>query len=215
MFNYRFADSVLLVFSKAPVPGQVKTRLQPALSAEQATEAHCQLVHMTLQRAVQEPLCPVVLCCTPDIQHAFFQSCAQRYSVKLSLQQGESLGERMHYALSEALAQYRRAVLIGCDCPSLTVEDLQQAFYALDRHDLVIAPALDGGYVLIGLNQAQPQLFSEIPWSTPQVYSTSLLRAAQLGLSYQELTTQWDVDRIEDWQRYLAIQDQISANNGR
>ncbi|TPQ29065.1 TIGR04282 family arsenosugar biosynthesis glycosyltransferase [Methylomonas koyamae] len=201
-----FPDSVLLIFCKAPIPGQVKTRLQPALNAEQATNAHRQLAKMTLDRAVQQPLCPVELYCAPDANHAFFQDCARIYPITLHEQYGIDLGIRMHLALDSAFSRYRYALLMGCDCPSLTFNDIHQAFMKLrEGHDVVVAPAEDGGYVMIGLNSVQPTLFSEMVWSNPQVMANTRRRAKESGLSMYELAMQWDVDTYQDWQRYLEV----------
>jgi rSAM/selenodomain-associated transferase 1 len=203
---YQFPDSVLLIFCKAPIPGQVKTRLQPALSAEQAAQAHRQLTYMTLGRAFQQSLCPVELHCAPDTRHAFFQDCAYRYPLTLKSQHGEDLGERMHYAFDDALGRYQHAVLIGCDCPSLSDNDLRSALMALNQgHDAVIAPADDGGYVMMGLNQVQPRLFSDMSWGHNQVMTITRSRAKDIGLNLGELDSQWDVDTYQDWQRYLLL----------
>lgn len=203
---YQFPDSVLLIFCKAPIPGQVKTRLQPALSAEQACEAHRQLTYMTLDRAFQQSLCPVELHCAPDTSHAFFQDCACRYPVTLRTQHGSELGERMQQAFEDALGRHRHAVLMGCDCPSLSGDDLRWALTALNQgHDAVIAPADDGGYVMIGLNQVQPGLFGDMSWGHDQVMSATRRRAKDIGLNLGELDSQWDVDTYQDWQRYLLL----------
>ncbi|MFZ2451634.1 MAG: TIGR04282 family arsenosugar biosynthesis glycosyltransferase [Methylovulum miyakonense] len=201
-----FPDSVLLIFCKAPILGQVKTRLQPTLSAEQAAQAHRQLTYMTLARAFQQPLCPVELHCAPDTRHDFFQDCARRYPLTLKAQRGANLGERMLRAFDEALGRYRQVLLMGCDCPSLSCGDLRQALTVLhESHDTVIAPASDGGYVMIGLKQAQPELFSDMTWGHDQVMSTTRHRAETIGLSVYELDKQWDVDTYPDWQRYLEL----------
>jgi rSAM/selenodomain-associated transferase 1 len=201
--DYPFPDSVLLIFCKAPIAGQVKTRLQPELSAAQAVAVHIELTQMTLQRAFQKPLCPVILCCAPDAEHEFFQQCAKAYPLRLSQQRGSDLGERMHNAFAEALAHYQHALLIGCDGPSLTEEDLQQALAALnDGSDAVIAPAEDGGYVLIGLNTPQPTLFNHMAWGSNQVMAETRQRLSTAGLQLHELKCQWDVDTIEDWRRF-------------
>jgi len=203
--TYQFPDSVLLVFCKAPLAGQVKTRLQPALSAEQAVAAHIDLSKMTLERAVTEALCPVLLYCAPDSEHPFFQQCAAEYPLSLKQQRGSDLGERMHNAFAEALADYRQVVLIGCDCPSLTVDDLRQALTALQNgNEVVIGPASDGGYVLIGLNALQPDLFKNMAWGTNQVLAETRLRIGKTHRHLHELIEQWDVDTIADWERYLA-----------
>lgn len=200
-----FPNSVLLIFCKAPVAGQVKTRLQPTLTATQAAAAHRQLTRLTLDHAFQQPLCDVQLYCTPDTNHSFFEQCAKYYPLVLSTQCGSDLGDRMLNAFSDALSQYRHAILIGCDCPSLTVDDLQEALTALQNgQDAVIAPAEDGGYVLIGLNSPQPVLFEGIIWGSENVMAETRSRAKYASISLYELARQWDVDTAEDWARYLC-----------
>lgn len=202
--QYEFPDSALLIFCKAPIAGQVKTRLQPALNSEQAAEAHRHLTLITLKRATEQALCPVILFCAPDSKHPFFQACAETYSLMLAEQVGSNLGERMHNAFAVSLAQYRHVVLTGCDCPSLKPADLRQALAILHGEaDVVIAPAEDGGYVLIGLSAPQPQLFRDMPWGTEQVMIKTRERAKQAEIEIYELPKQWDIDTIFDWQRYL------------
>ncbi len=201
-----FPDSVLLVFCKAPIDGQVKTRLQPALTASEATLAHRQLTRLTLARAFQKPLCEVQLYCSPDTSHVFFGECAEDYPLTLFTQRGDDLGERMLNALSDALARHPHALLIGCDCPSLSVDDLQHALSVLQNGwDAVIAPAEDGGYVLIGLNAPQPVLFENMAWGGPTVMAETRHRAKKASLAVHELAMQWDVDTVEDWARYLVL----------
>lgn len=206
--TYFFPGSVLLIFCKAPIAGQVKTRLHPALTFEQAADAHRRLVRMTLERAFRQLLCPVVLCCSPNADHAFFRRCAADYPLELTDQRGNDLGERMRNAFAGALTRYRQAILIGCDCPSLTADDLHHALKALGSgSDVVISPATDGGYVLIGVKADQPVLFSGMPWGTDRVMAETRRRASETGLSLRELEPQWDVDTIEDWRRYLNLQN--------
>lgn len=201
--TYKYPNSVLMVFCKAPVPGQVKTRLIPELSAGQAAELHIELSTKTLQRATQDNLCPVQLWCAPNTGHAFFTDSAARYSLALKQQQGADLGQRMHHAFCSALADYSHALLMGCDCPSLTGLDLEEALAALHReNDVVIAPAEDGGYVLVGLNQPRPGLFDGMPWGTERVLGQTRKRIERYKLRHHELREQWDVDMPEDLQRY-------------
>lgn len=202
--SYQFTDSVLLLFCKAPIAGQVKTRLQPALSPEQAVAAHIELTRMTLERALQKPLCPVLLCCAPDTEHDFFRECAINYPLRLIQQRGDDLGERMHNAIEDALLHYRHALLMGCDCPSLTLANLEQALTALaNGSDAVIAPAEDGGYVLIGLNAPQPFLFNDMAWGSNRVIAATRQRLLNAHLIFHELAQQWDVDTVTDWNRYV------------
>lgn len=199
-----FPGCVLMVFCKAPIAGQVKTRLQPGLTAEQAVATHIQLTHLTLSRAFAQPLCDVQLYCAPDSQHVFFQTCAQNYPLTLAKQEGGDLGLRMLNAFKLAFTSYRHAIIMGCDCPSLTVGDIRQAFAALlNGNDVVIAPAADGGYVLIGLNEPHRVLFENMSWGTSAVATQTRQRAARNGLTVFELSQQWDVDYVEDWRRFL------------
>ncbi|MBD9358308.1 TIGR04282 family arsenosugar biosynthesis glycosyltransferase [Methylomonas albis] len=204
--SYLFPGCALLIFCKAPVAGQVKTRLQPALSAEQAVAAHIELTRFTLERAFRQPLCEVRLYCAPDSEHGFFQQCAAIYPLSLHHQQGAGLGERMQSAFTEALQAYQHVVLIGCDCPSLTIENLQQAFAALiDGADLVLGPADDGGYVLIGMSQSQAELFVNMPWGSNAVMAQTRQRVIEAGLKLHELAEQWDVDTVDDWRRFQRL----------
>lgn len=204
--SYQYPHTVLAVFCKAPVPGQVKTRLMTALTAQQAADAHVELAQHTLQWTTASRLCPVQLWCAPSLDHAFFAAAAAQYAVPLMRQQGDDLGERMYFALRTALTRYQYALIVGCDCPSLCADDLQQAQAALQRGvELVLAPAEDGGYVLIGANQAYRPLFAGMRWGTAGVYAETVARAAALGLSCHRLALQWDVDTPEDWVRYQAL----------
>jgi len=146
---YKHPDAVIIVFCKAPIPNQVKTRLTRVLSPEQACDIHIELSLKTLQLVTQVKLCPVQLWCAPSIEHDFFSAVADTYPVTLWQQQGCDLGERMQHAFCSALKNYSRALLMGCDCPSLTSQDLEEALTALQQgDDVVLAPAEDGGYVL-------------------------------------------------------------------
>ncbi|MGJ0489259.1 TIGR04282 family arsenosugar biosynthesis glycosyltransferase [Methylobacter sp.] len=204
--TYKYPDTVLMVFCKAPVPGQVKTRLTPALTAEQAADVHVQLTERALKLATQSRLCPVQLWCAPSIDHDFFTASAAAYSLELKQQQGTDLGERMHLAFESALAAYSHALLMGCDCPSLTESDLEEAIKALrEDQDLVLAPAEDGGYVMIGLNRPCPELFTGMIWGTSQVLAQTRARIDQLHLRHYELSEQWDLDTVRDMDRYRAL----------
>ncbi len=203
---YPYPDAVLMVFCKAPVAGQVKTRLLTELTADQALQVHIELSTATLNLAVQSHLCPVQLWCAPTIDHPFFTASAQTYQIPLRQQHGANLGARMNHAFCSALAGYSKALIIGCDCPSLTKQDFDQALAALNgRNDIVLAPAEDGGYVLIGLNKAHPELFTDIPWGSGQVLERTRQRIRQFNLNHHELKPQWDVDTPEDLARYRAL----------
>ncbi|MGB7542815.1 MAG: TIGR04282 family arsenosugar biosynthesis glycosyltransferase, partial [Burkholderiales bacterium] len=112
------------------------------------------------------------------------------------------LGERMQRALAAALARSERAILVGSDIPALSAQYLRDADRSLaGGDDVVLGPAEDGGYVLIGLRRCDPELFREIPWGGPTVLAETRWRIARLGLRSRELPALWDVDRPEDLER--------------
>jgi uncharacterized protein len=200
---YPYPDSVIMVFCKAPIPGQVKTRLIPPLTGVEAAQLHCELTEKTLQTAIQKHLCEVQLWCSPIIDHPFFTSLEQLYCVGRFVQKGAGLGARMHQAFGQALARFSSAIIIGCDCPSLASADLEQALERLTQGKAcVLAPAEDGGYVLIGLSQPQPTLFADMPWGTDKVLKLTRSRIQFLKLKHHELNTQWDIDTVDDLIRY-------------
>jgi len=199
---FRFPASRILVFCKAPVPGYVKTRLLSDLSPQACADLHVWLSRRILGELSAQQIAPLQLWCSPNKEHTFFGDCVESFSVTLHQQKGEDLGARMHFGFVSVLKQYRSAVLIGCDSPSLSAGDIEEAFTMLDRgKDLVLAPAEDGGYVLVGLTKSQPRLFSDMPWGNTTVMAETRLRAEKLELDFGELPVQWDVDVPEDLRR--------------
>ena len=199
-----FPNARLLIFAKPPVPGQVKTRLIPRLGAQGAARLYEQLIQRTLTLAVQAAHCPVQLWCASDSDHPFFRQCAGDFNVTLHQQHGADLGERMHHAFAAVLAHHPYAILIGSDCPTLQAADLRQGFSSLDEgSDAVIAPAMDGGYVLLGLRRPSPALFTDMPWSSGEELGETRRRLQQLGWQWRELASQRDVDRPEDVEELL------------
>lgn len=201
----RFPDARLIVFAKAPQPGAVMTRLQGRLGPEGAARLHAALVRRTLAVACGTGLCPVELWCAPAADNPFFTRCADEFGVILRPQRGGDLGERMHHALAAVLQQAPYAVLLGTDCPSLTEDDLRNALACLDEgSDAVMAPAEDGGYVLLGVRRVHRSLFTDVPWGTDRVLAVTRQRVERLRWRRRELRLQWDVDRPEDLQRLAA-----------
>lgn len=189
------------VFAKAPVPGEVKTRLAPLLGTEGAALLHAALVRRTLAVAAESGVGRVELWCTPDASHPLFATCAAEFGAALRVQQGADLGQRMRAAFDAALGENAALVLIGCDCPALDAAVLREAATALAAHDAVIAPAEDGGYVLVGLSRPQPALFAGIEWGGSSVMADTRARLERAGARWKELETLWDIDRPEDYAR--------------
>lgn len=195
------AEPRIAVFAKAPVAGEVKTRLVALLGPEGAAALHSGLVRHALSTATQSRVGAVELWCAPDETHPFFARCAGEFGVVLRRQEGAELGERMLRAFDAALADGSPLIAIGSDCPVLREADLQSTAQALRTHDAVIAPAEDGGYVLLGLAKAAPALFEGVAWGTSAVLSQTRKKIAAAGLRCKELGTYWDVDRPEDYLR--------------
>jgi len=201
---YKYPDTTIIVFCKAPIAGQVKTRLMPHLSAEQAVDVHKTLTHGVLSLLSKSQLFPIQLWCSPDTQHSFFTQCAQRYDVSLQGQQGRDLGERMHHAINTALESSSKVLLIGTDCPSLTIDDFEFASNALiQNNDIVFSPAEDGGYVMVGMIKPQPLVFCNMTWGHENVFNDSQSRATKAGLNLIQTRQHWDVDTFNDWQRFI------------
>ena len=194
----------IAIMAKAPVAGLAKTRLIPLLGASGAAALQRWLLHRTVMTALQADLGPVSLWCTPDTEHPEFAMWDDDYRVTLRQQPAGDLGERMAQAVAES-AGIGGTLVIGTDCPLLTPADLRAAAAALLEHDAVLAPAEDGGYVLIGLRQAAHQVFSDVAWSSDQVLAQTRQRLAEIGWSWFEFSPFWDVDRSTDFERLLPL----------
>ncbi|MFB3884095.1 MAG: TIGR04282 family arsenosugar biosynthesis glycosyltransferase [Thermodesulfobacteriota bacterium] len=192
----------ILVFAKAPIPGEVKTRLIPSLGGEAAASLHKKLVFRSLQTVSRAGLGPAELWCTPSMEDPFFKLCAGKFNLELRRQTDGDIGKRMAYAFDRALRKAPYALLIGTDCPSLTPDDLKKAFEVLAQGmDAVIGPAEDGGYVLLGLRRSAPELFGGISWGSNSVLEVTRKRLRVLGWQWHELEKRWDVDRPGDLDR--------------
>jgi uncharacterized protein len=194
------------VFSKAPIPGAAKTRLIPTLGAEGAAALHCTLTRRTLAIAIAADIGPVSLWCAPDQNDAFFAQCHREFGVSLHDQCGVDLGARMHNAFRFLLADHALVLLIGTDCAVFRPAHLRNAATVLRAGTkAVFCPTEDGGYVLVGLTCAQPDLFSGMPWGTAQVMDATRARLRELRWEWQEIATLWDVDRPEDYMRLREL----------
>ena len=197
----------VIIFAKPPLLGRVKTRLIPELGPESALDAHCEMVDLTLKKVAQLD-CSSSLWLSEKSQDG--ASWGQKYSLPVEVQRSGDLGMKMLDAISKTLAASPvKVVLIGSDCPVLSQKDIHDAFLWLDQHDIVIFPCEDGGYGLIAMKQRHAELFSQISWSTPSVMTETLDRARDRNLSVKCGRMIWDVDHIEDWQRYQRLKESI------
>lgn len=190
-------DVTIAILAKAPLAGFAKTRLIPALGAEGAAGFQRRLIEHAVENACA--IAPVILWVTPDDAHPLFRKLASQ--VSLARQPDGDLGARMAAAVSAAGGP---VLVIGTDCPCLTADRLHDAADALERCDVVIAPADDGGYGLIGMKTLHPELFSNMAWSARGVMSETRARLKQRGLAWLELAPVWDIDLPDDLIRLRA-----------
>jgi hypothetical protein len=216
----------LLVFVKEPRPGAAKTRLAAAVGEEAAADLYRCLaeaeVHATAPRG-------------DEYERLFFFSPPEAAEAMAAWfpgerfvpQQGSDLGARMSAAFEEAFRRgASRAAVVGTDVPGVTRDVVDDALHSLDDHDLVLGPALDGGYYLLALDRPRPALFQAIPWGTGAVLAATAERAGVLGLSVRVLPALRDVDTLEDvraeWprlepllRRYPDLHATLAAAAGR
>lgn len=207
--RYTFPDSVIAIFAKQPVLGRVKTRLEGVTGREGALMLHKQLIQYVFLNIQASMLCPLQVWVAHESlsnQHdeVFLTLCNKR---DIYYQDGLDLGARMENAASHALAAADSVILVGADCPSVNGGYIQQALSALaGGASVVLGPAEDGGYVLIGLSAIPKGLFTGIDWGTDQVLSQTRQRLQDAGADWVELAPKWDVDRPEDLSRLKTLE---------
>lgn len=212
----KYPNAEILVFARAPVTGQVKTRLIPDIGAERANLLYQQLLEHTVSIISSSNLCQPRLFCTPDTTHPFLQSLCSRFGIPLDTQEGDNLGERMFNAALQRLRVVDHVVLIGSDCLQMTVSHLDSvlSYLSKDGKKVVITPAQDGGYVLLGLSQIHRAIFENINWGTAQVMNQTRDALQQLRWQWQEMDILKDLDTFEDIKDILANEHQYQIDTG-
>lgn len=190
----KYPQACIVLFARAPLPGQVKTRLIPALGPEGACELHQQLLQRIIAKLNASTLCTAELWTDQQAGHVAFAP----FCGAIHLQQGADLGERLGHAARDALQRYEQLLFIGTDCPALDEAYLAAALGELQHCDVVIGPATDGGYVLLGIRRWHPGLFADISWGSSAVLQQTLAAAQQAGLNVMLLSELADIDRPED-----------------
>ena len=187
------------IFAKAPIQGQVKTRMQPELNATQSVRLAEKLLYHSCRIATEYSHAEVQLWGSPGIEHSYFKKLSNEFPLTLFAQKGGHLGQRMINAMNHALNSSLYPLLIGADCPFITNQYLDSAFEQLEQYDAVLGPATDGGYVLIGSKQLLPKGgFDGIDWGTPNVLQHTVRKFNERGLSYSMLAALADIDRYQD-----------------
>jgi hypothetical protein len=194
------------IFARPPLPGTVKTRLIPDIGAHQAAAVYRYCLEYTLTVVRQSGL-DYQLFLSTDSDDSLFQGEAYR------LQKGADLGERMYHGLQELLERGADgAFIIGTDCLDLSSLHLQNAARALADHELVILPAIDGGYALIGGTAIDSSLFNGVRWSSDQVYRQTLANAKKLKYRVSSLESVRDIDTLQDLEHYPELLALITSS---
>jgi len=190
----------VIILAKAPVPGQVKTRLMAKYTAEQAAHLHEKMVISTLAKA-----CDVfkdVWLAVDDQEHPFFKGVCKRFSPLLRSQSQGDLGERLKGLMVASFAKDDSPVMfLGTDSPHVSRQRYKDANQALQSHDVVIGAVEDGGYDLIALKEPCSELFSGIDWGSESVFNETMNIINKLRLTVDVLSTSFDLDRPEDLDR--------------
>lgn len=185
----------LLIFTKNPVPGKVKTRLAATVGNVVAFSVYKQLVKHTSVITSGLPVDKFVFYSDEVVQEDVWN---KKHYLK-QLQQGNNLGERMNNAFVLTFKKgVNKVVVIGTDCPGLDAVIIMNAFTYLDKYNVVIGPAADGGYYLLGMKQHHPQLFENIPWSTDIVFEETISKCVASQLDYWLLPVLNDIDKEKD-----------------
>ena len=188
------------MFTRAPVAGRVKTRLAARLGAARAAHLHRRLTLAALHTALAAGCGPVELHATA--RHAWLDG----IGIPVRVQKGRDLGERMAHATREALRRAPFVLLIGADCPELTPRALRRAArWLAGGADVVLAPARDGGYALVGLARPAEAIFRDMPWGSERVYQQTEARLKNSGRRLRALARVGDIDRPEDLERIRAL----------
>jgi rSAM/selenodomain-associated transferase 1 len=192
-------EPLIQIFCKAPVLGKVKTRLIHKIGSNAALDLYKQMFERLMADFLLDTR-QTELWISSDKGHGFFE----QYAVPTFLQVGAGLGARMSGALRDGLARHESVILVGTDLPLINKSYVDKAFSSLRDHDVVLGPAEDGGYGLVGVKADIPDMFSSVNWGTEKVLSQTCKKLNRSGLGYSLLPLIWDVDRPEDLQRYNA-----------
>lgn len=200
--------NTIVIFVKFPSVGEVKTRLGKEIGFETATELYRLFIEETFRRVESRATEQVLVAVTPPEKLELFKGQHRRFDFEYFAQEGRDLGRRLLHAFHAAQERASgKTLIIGSDSPTLPPGYLDQAFQLLDNVDLVLGPAADGGYYLIGMTQPHTELFRDMAWSTSSVLSKTLQRAEGIGLTYELLPEWYDVDTLPGLMRAAGDDD--------
>ena len=209
---YKYSNIDILLFARLPVLGKVKTRLKSALSNIEILALYEAMLKRIVSLLNESNLAEVQLWLdnNPSNENEFVSDLPWHF--KMNEQVGRDLGDKMNFAINKSLVSNNSkcALLLGSDCPALTLDYVDNALSLLNEGaQLVLGPAEDGGYVLIGVNKSYPELFQGIQWGTDKVLEETILKAKSIGIDYVCLEPLWDVDRPDDIGRLSELEPSL------
>ena len=195
--------NAIILFTRVPIPGHTKTRLEGFLSKEQCAELHRHML-ADIASELDKSNTPCFAYITPDREWERLEGCLPKVCER-RLQTGESLGDRMKNAIAEVLALgHEKVVLIGSDVPDLQVTEILEAFLALDRSDIVLGPVEDGGYFFIGMKSLFYDPFGiSAKWGSESVYEATVAHLKEQGTSVASIGLKRDLDTEEDLRKWV------------
>ncbi len=189
----------IIVFARAPRLGKVKTRLNRALPLDEVLQLHKRLVRHMIASMSKVLGAQIELWVDENTAHPFFQELQIEYpAISVKLQSQGDLGAKMSHALSQSTDEYQASIIVGSDCPAIDSHYIEASINALSDQDLVIGPASDGGYVLIGTKRGSLPVFDGIDWGTEQVLHQTLQKVVQSELRVRLLAELNDIDQAFD-----------------
>lgn len=192
------SQGALIVFVRKAELGKVKTRIAKAVGKETALDIYKQLITHT-RKVVEQVQCEKYVFYAGEIDHDDEWNSKE---FEKFLQVKGDLGAKIQDSFETVIRKTSPVLIIGSDCPELTPDDIERAFLELEDNDVVIGPAVDGGYYLLGMNDLQLFLFEDMPWSEEELIQETIFKIQDRGLRYSLLSTKSDVDYIEDWNEH-------------
>lgn len=201
----------VILMAKPPLLGRVKTRIEVSAGAENALQVYCALLSRTLHMMSELPedFVPIVSWSSNSVKSEI------DYDFDVWYQVDGDLGVRMNEAMNRSFKNGSGStVLIGADCPDLTVNDVTHAFEILEDNDCVLGPTADGGYYLIGCNESTPAIFPSTHWGSSKVLRDTLSSLQNSQISYRLLELKKDIDQWEDWLTWKERSEKADNENG-
>jgi len=201
-----FSHTLIILMAKAPIAGRVKTRMIPALGEQGACDLYESLLDITLLTMSGIDNADLAIYWDGAMDDEFLLR-HQHSCVEIKPQHGNDLGERMLVACRDNIDRYHSVVLIGADCPILNAQHINTVINHLQSEtDVVITPAEDGGYVLLGMNEVYDTLFEDIIWSSESVFQQTRDKLNKLSVRWKAMPELWDIDREQDLRRWQSLQ---------